>query len=329
MKKTLAWMLAILMTLSLCGCGLHENRKDPFVRAYETVRDQATKVIEDTKERVEEELWEEEDEEWVPDEDGITYEAYNLYIWGREDDTVETEEYRLELEEICLDGYGSLIATLTLENKTGHDLVFTINYSSLNGYLCEDYLFEELEAGDSITTSVWFNYGTPFDQPLDSLSELTFQLEVYDPAEYDYQNTCDIAIYPVGTGPEAVVPLERYTTEQEATVADTDDFRFILLEGSKDDWNDYSLLTYVENKTDRDITLTWDEVTMNGEPSEAFFYCIIPAGKQGYKTIWFYEGDYPGGEDIEEISFRLYAFDTDSWYDDAWFNDTCSYFPGA
>ena len=81
------------------------------------------------------------------------------------------------IEEDALMGY---TLKVFLENKTEKELMFTLEDTSVNGFMCDPFWAETVAAGKKSNTTIsWFE--TDFqDNGIETVEDITFTLRVYD-----------------------------------------------------------------------------------------------------------------------------------------------------
>lgn len=92
----------------------------------------------------------------------------------------------------------------------------------------------------------------------------------------------------------------------------------ILITANWEDGNipDDKIEIQVDNRTNRDITVITERVSVNGYMTDdCFYYCMTPAETVAVENLWLPEMDLNdiGLETIEEISFRLNIYDSDNY----------------
>ena len=73
---------------------------------------------------------------------------------------------------------------------------------------------------------------------------------------------------------------------------------------------------YLENKTDKNLMFSWDNVSVNGFMNDPYWGYTLPAHSRAYTGISFYDLEKIGIKDpsqIEEIEFKLTVSDADDW----------------
>lgn len=102
---------------------------------------------------------------------------------------------------------------------------------------------------------------------------------------------------------------------QEEILVDNENCTFKITDIESDgDWG-YTLKVYLENKTDKNLMFSWDDVSVNGFMCDPFWATSVQAGKKANSEISFSETDFEenGIENVENIEFKLSVYDDDNW----------------
>ncbi|MBE6975856.1 MAG: hypothetical protein E7439_01480 [Ruminococcaceae bacterium] len=86
----------------------------------------------------------------------------------------------------------------------------------------------------------------------------------------------------------------------------------------------YTLKVFLENKTDKSLMYTIDNVSVNGFMCDPFWAVTVAGGKKANEEISFGEGDFEknGIETVEEIAFTLRIYNSDDWLEEDLVNQT-------
>lgn len=76
-----------------------------------------------------------------------------------------------------------------------------------------------------------------------------------------------------------------------------------------------SIIVYIENTGDKDVTVQTRDVSINGFMVDAMFSCDVAAGKRAVDTITFMETDLKENEitAIEDVELSFHVFDMAEW----------------
>ena len=87
----------------------------------------------------------------------------------------------------------------------------------------------------------------------------------------------------------------------------------VKITGTQEDslWG-YTVKIYLENKTDKELMFSVDDVSVNGFMCDPFWASTVAAGKKANEKITFSESAFKenGIEAVEEISFTLHVYDS-------------------
>ena len=74
----------------------------------------------------------------------------------------------------------------------------------------------------------------------------------------------------------------------------------------------YTLKVFIENKTEKELMFSTEDVSVNGFMCDPFWAVSVAAGKKANEEISFSEGDFEknGIESVEEIVFTLSVYDS-------------------
>ena len=120
---------------------------------------------------------------------------------------------------------------------------------------------------------------------------------------------------------EAASDPEPATEEPaEIVVVDNETLTFKVTGVDNDNEWGYILEVFIENKTDMDLSVSWDQVVVNGYLCDPFWGMVIPAGAKANEEIIFYEGEGTDMDangltpaDVETIDFTLMVLENDNW----------------
>lgn len=130
---------------------------------------------------------------------------------------------------------------------------------------------------------------------------------------------------PDTTAPQA--PIMPHTTPPETTAPAEGEFEPVVLVdnenvcvkivGTEDDpvWG-YTLNVYLENKTDKELMFTVDEVSINRFMCDPFWAESVAAGMKSNSTIYWFESSLAENSitDVEEIHFTLRVYDANDFF---------------
>ena len=119
------------------------------------------------------------------------------------------------------------------------------------------------------------------------------------------------------TVPETTVP-ETTAPAVEVVLVDDENCTVIVKGYDENALLGYGVNVYLENKTDKELMFSIDEVSVNGFMCDPFWAKTVSAGKKANEQITFFDSDFEsnGIETVEEITFTLKVYDSNDWLAD-------------
>lgn len=136
------------------------------------------------------------------------------------------------------------------------------------------------------------------------------QAETGSSAKTDTEKTAAVTEAPAVTAP---VKEDAYSLP-ETTIVDDENCTFII-EEIKETFYSVQLSIFCENKTDKLLMFSLDNVVVNGYMNDPFWATEVAAGKKANQTIEFYTDGSTGLsiEKIDELRFDLLVYDSEDW----------------
>lgn len=292
MKKLIAILLSTILVLSLAACSGNEPQPtEPSV-----TQPAATDPVVQTP----------TEPPVVPMEMGETV-------------IIDNENCTFTIESASQNAYVGMTVEVLLENKTDKTLLFTWNNTSVNGFMHDPFWAEEVAAGKKAKSTIHFDTYQLEEYGVESVDEIQFTLYVYDSDDFmadPYVNEV-FTIYPTGLSAETMVYPIRGSKAGEQVIVDNEDVTFII-ESAGVDGSFYNLRCYISNKTDKNVMVSWEEVSVDGFMIDPLWAVTVGAGKQAVTDISFLRSDLTdnGIENPGQIEFKLNVSDFDEWMAD-------------
>lgn len=241
----------------------------------------------------------------------------------------EACSFRVDLASVSEHAGMSLSALCA--NKTGSTLMFTWNMVSVCGYMYDPAWSEEVAPGETVSSAIELDTFELEQYGITSVDEVEFTLLVFNAEDFMAQPYVEeqFTVYPTGATAETVSRPEYQHKNGETVILDSETLCFII-ESVDDEVSDfYTLRCYGENRTEQNLILSWDSVTVNGENVDPVWSVTIAAGKQIMAEINFpaSELDAAGIDTVTEIRFTLTAADYDDWEADPILSESCTFDP--
>lgn len=289
MKRTLAIILAIILAMSLVACGSPSD---------EEIKEPSNVVTGDnTEEGQQEEQVEEPEETEATISETVLVDEAGIKITAKS----------LEVDEV----FGPEIKLL-IENNSGKDLTFQCRNASVNGYMVETMMSVDVVNGKKANDSLTFMQSDFEACGIETIADMEIAFHIFDMADWEtYLDTDAIQIR------TSIADTFEYTYDDNGDLAYEGNGIKIVIKGLAEDDSIFgpSIVTYIENTGDKDVTVQTRDVSVNGFMVEAVFSCDVVAGKRAVDTITFMESDLEenGITTIENVELSFHVFDFDDW----------------
>ena len=147
-----------------------------------------------------------------------------------------------------------------------------------------------------------------------TIADIEFAFHVFDSDSWD--TIFDSEIIKIET---SAAEGFSYTFDDSGKLVYNENGLEIVVKGLSDEnsWLGPSVLVYLSNTSDRDITVQARDVSINGFMVDPFFSCDLLAGKHAVDTITFSSSDLEENDiaSIETLELYFHVFDLESWDD--------------
>lgn len=153
--------------------------------------------------------------------------------------------------------------------------------------------------------------------------EQEYETEDEDDQDAEDDEDTDTEEYSLSVAEEA-----EYTME-EITIIDDENCTLIITGIDPEGFWGLEFSVYLENKTDKTLMFSWDDVSVNGYMVDPYWADEVAAGKKLNSTIDFYTEDFEQCNIItaDEVSFVLTVYDSDDWSADNIVEETYTIYP--
>lgn len=207
--------------------------------------------------------------------------------------------------------FGPSVKVLIENNSTANITVQTRD-SSINGLMVDTVFSADVAAGKKANDTITFSSDDLEAAGITTIKDIELVLHIIDGDSWDDIADSDVI---------------RLTTSADASFVQTfDDSGHVAYEAdgvkivvkklnSSDSFWGSDLYLYMENNTEKNITVQARDVSVNGFMVDPVFSCEIVAGKKAFDTMSFMESDLTdnGITDITEMELKFHIYDADGW----------------
>lgn len=287
MKKLLAIILSLVLITSLVSCV--------------TISDDEIKEPSDVSVEGEDKESEDGDKVVVKDEKVTVDEAV----------LVDEAGIKITAKSLENDNFFGPELKLLIENNSGKDLTFQCRDASVNGCMVDTTMSVEVVNGKKANDGISFMQSDLESYKIDKIADMEFSFYIYDS---DWETYLDTDVIRIET---SVADTYEYKYDDSGDIAYSGNGIKIIIKGLSEDDSIFgpSVVVYIENTSDKNVTVQARDVSINGFMVNAMFSCEITAGKRAIDTITFMSNELEdnGITSIEDVELSFHVFDSDDW----------------
>ena len=336
MKKLYHLLMFLMLSILLVACtaskeDVKEDKKTESTK--ETKKGKKNKSKDKSKDESDEDESDEEESKDVEEtkEGKKTPSKSTRPITLKNEMLVDNELFSITAKSIDEDSEYGYAVHLLIENKSpDKTYTFNIQKGEVNGVEVNLYTVIFVNPGKKANTAVIIDdlkeYGIEEYTDIELTVDVTEGKYTYDEP---YAMSESVHIYPYGKENATEFVYEAKAGDQ--VLVDTEYVTVIYTGDNKENELGYSISLYIVNKTDKDITVSGDDMSINGYMAEAYYDQRISAGKISLSGIQWYgetfkENDMDESK-INDIEFSLDIYPTDDAEAEHFFNGMLKFAP--
>lgn len=230
------------------------------------------------------------------------------------EETVLVDEAGVKITAKSLNDNGLLGAEvkLLIENSSGKDLTFQCRNSSVNGYMVETMMSVDVVDGKKANDSLIFMASDLENSGIVTIADMEFSFHIFTTADWkDYLDTPQIQLQTSAAGTYV------YSFDDSGDLAYEGNGVKVVVKGlaTEDSMLGPSVLVYLENNSDKTVTVQARDVSINGFMVDALFSSDVVTGKHAVDAITFLttQLEENGISQIQTVELSFHIFDTASW----------------
>ena len=224
------------------------------------------------------------------------------------EETLLIDESGIKITAKSLDfsrGSGPALNVL-IENNSGSDLTVQCRNSSVNGYMVDTLMSENVSNGKKSNTSIIFQEGSLETCNISTIADMEFSFIAFGPSitERYLENT------KVRLKTSAAATYEYKFDDSGDLIYDENNIR-IVAKGISIKNHDTSVVVYIENNTDTDWTVQVRNASVNGFMIDQIFSPVVTSGKHLIGFIRFSNSELAENniEEIDEVETSFVFFE--------------------
>lgn len=241
-----------------------------------------------------------------------------------EDSTSEAVEVTIE-EQVLFEGNDIKITAtgledgmfgtelkLLLENNSSKTVTVQARKANVNGFMVGTMMSVDLAAGKKANDALTFETSGLKDCGIEQIATMEFSFNIMDAETWeDIVNTETIVV-----NTSVASTYTQVVDDSGEVLVDTNGVKIIGkgLSASDSFWGP-GVILYIENNSDKDVTIQTRDVSVNGFMVESSMSEEIVAGKKAMSAVQFFSTDLEENAitDITDVELYFHIFDMDSW----------------
>ena len=198
-----------------------------------------------------------------------------------------------------------------VENNTDKNITVSCKALIVNNYMISDLFSSEVASGKKSNETIYLSSSELKAAGIETVGQVEVYFRVYDSDSWD-----DIFVTD-----DVVIKTSEYDN-MDTTPNDTGHELYneggIKIVGKTVDENSFwgsAILLYIENNADRNVSISVDNMSINGFMTEPYFSTTVYAGKMAIDDITVMSSDLEenGIESIDEVELEFKIYDEDSY----------------
>ena len=212
------------------------------------------------------------------------------------------------------DGWMGPEIKVLVENDSTKNVLVTVDALSANGYMMPSAsLYAEVTAGKKANESLSIMSSELDQSGIEVLAELQFYIQISDTETWETLTTSDLL-----TLTTSAAPYEQSVDDSGDVLYDSNGIR-IICKGLKQDliW-DGTVVFFMENNSDKEISIYAENVSVNGFMQDVGLWSDLRLNTKlidGMSLIDLSDLEIENIDQIENIEFNLRIVDANSWND--------------
>ena len=227
---------------------------------------------------------------------------------------LDEKDIKITVTGLELDGWLGPQLKLLIENDSAENITVQSRLSSVNGFMIYSTISEDVAALKKANTNISFEKSYLEKANIDTIASMQFSFHIFNSDTWDsILESEPITVY------TSALDYIQEVDDEGSILVDTKDIRIIAQGIDKDDSIfGPSLMLYIENNANLNITIQARDVSVNGFMIDSIMSEDISIGNKSITSLTFMNSDLEenGIENIEEIelSFHIYNYDSYDTY---------------
>lgn len=242
---------------------------------------------------------------------------------------VDNEDCTFLVKGIETNNLWGYTLSVQLENKTDKDLMFSLQDTSVNGFMCDPFWAATVTAGMKANEEIHFSQSDFERNGITNVTAIESTLRVYDSNDWTAEDVVNKSFFLHPLGEEAVEVYTRTPVDGEIVLFDNENSSMIVTGFDPDNTWGYTVNVYLENKTDKALMFSISDAAVNGFMCDPLWAASVAPGKRSNTTISWMASDFEdnGITEVESLTLPIRVYDENDWLSDDLVSETFTVTP--
>lgn len=327
MRKFAIPFLAVMLSLSIVACGGNPGSDNKEKTTQSDKKKDEKKSKKDKKDKKDKKNKDETEESESKNKKN---KKSNSEISFDEVVAVDNDECKITITGIDPDNAFGFTLKTQLENKSSDKTyMFSIDRSIINGISCDALFAQDVAPGKKANADISFFDTDLKEGGVDEYTDIELAFNVYDNDDWNADPVAleTVHIYPYGEDKATV--FEREPQSSDNVILDNEYATVTVIGYKEDEYFGYTVQIYFVNKSDKNLSFSADNVSVNGFMMDPYFSASVPIGTSKFTKMYWSTSEFEENDitTVENIEFNLRVNDADDWMADAFANETITLTP--
>ena len=201
--------------------------------------------------------------------------------------------------------------------------------AAVDGVQTDPFFASEVAAGKKAKDEISFSDSALSDNGIDVFTDIEMSFQVSDANDWLADNLAEVTAHVFPLGEEKASLFVREQKSTDTVLVDNEDVSVIVTGYREDEIWGYTADLFIVNKTEKELMVSADEVSVNGFMADPFWATPVIPGKMKFASIsWsdsvFAENDISA---VEEIEMTLRIYNADDWLEEDLFKEAVTLRP--
>lgn len=198
-----------------------------------------------------------------------------------------------------------------LENKGTKDLGVSCNALIVNNYMISDLFSSTVAAGKKANETIYLSSSDLEAAGIENVGQIEFYFHIYDSSSYSTLHDSEGIVLKTS----AYDQMDTEPNDLGTELYNKNGIRIVGKFVDEDSFWGTAVLLYIENTSKENVTVTCEDMSINGFMVTPYFYSTVYANKMAMDTITILSSDLEDNDisTVEEIELKFRITNSDSY----------------